>query len=235
VTTKSVYWPEPDIREGLARVAGDEHRHLKVSRTGKGERVELFDGAGRVWTGEVARIERAVTEVRVLGERLEPGPVAELILGQALIRNAAFERVLEKAVEVGVTRIVPFRAARSNDGGQGRTERWHRIVVEAAKQSRHYHLPSLDPVTDLAGVLSIRAGSRLVLAEQREGRLNAAVGDRPVLYLVGPEGGWTDGELDAAGASGFHLVRLGRHIMRAETAAIAGAVLILHELGELSS
>jgi 16S rRNA (uracil1498-N3)-methyltransferase len=96
-------------------------------------------------------------------------------------------------------------------------------------------LPSLDPVTDLAGVLSIRAGSRLVLAEQREGRLNAAVGDRPVLYLVGPEGGWTDGELDAAGASGFHLVRLGRHIMRAETAAIAGAVLILHELGELSS
>ena len=229
---KSVYWPDPEIREGLFSVDGDEHQHLKVSRTGVGEGVEVFDGEGRVWEGQIARLGSASTEIRIRVQRILPPP-AEIILAQALIKNAAFEWVLEKAVEVGVTRIIPFRAQRSNLLGPGRDKRWKRIIVEAAKQSKHYHLPRLEAVTDIEHVLAVDGRSKIVFALESEGPLESALSDAPVVYMIGPEGGWANEELEAARSRGFVVVRLGPHIMRAETAAIVAGGLIAHHLGVL--
>ena len=233
MANKSIYWPNPEPRDGLVHITGDEHRHLRVSRTEPGECVELFDGAGQVWTGEIVEANRSGTRVRMVDGRIVPPPSIEIVLGQALIKNAAFERVLEKAVEVGVTRIVPFGAVRSNVTGQGRVARWSKIIVEAAKQSKHYHLPALDPVTDFDGIFQIEARSKVIFAERCRGKLERALAGAPVLYLIGPEGGWTEGELEAAEARGFRFVRLGSHIMRSETAAIVAAGLIAHHLGVL--
>ncbi len=230
---KSVYWPGLETRDNMVRVTGDEHRHLRVSRTVPGERVELFDGAGRVLTGEMVEGSRAETRFRILDERRVPAPETELAWGQGLIRNAVFERVLEKAVEIGVTRIIPFLAHRSNDRGQGRAARWKKIIVEASKQSKRYHLPRLDPVTDFEGVIRSDARSKIIFTEGREGQLDSAVQGAPVLYLIGPEGGWTDDEVEAASAAGFRSVRLGSHILRAETAAIVAPALIARQLGTL--
>ena len=230
---KSVYCPDPKIHDGVFVVAGDEHRHLKVSRTDVGENVEVFDGGGRVWTGEVASSGRNETHVRIVAERRVPPPDREIVLAQALIKNAAFEWILEKAVEVGVTRIVPFRTDRSNNTGPGREKRWRRIVVEAAKQSKHYHLPRLDAVTELRHVFKMDARSKILFAEQSGGSLESAISGSPVLYFIGPEGGWTLSERETARAHGVQEVRLGSHIMRAETAAIVAGALIAHELGVL--
>jgi 16S rRNA (uracil1498-N3)-methyltransferase len=232
VAIKSVYWPDPEIRGGLLSVDGEEHQHLKVSRTGVGEGVEVFDGEGRVWEGQVARRSSTSTEIRIRVQRSLPPP-AEIILAQALIKNAAFEWVLEKAVEVGVTRIIPFRSERSNVLGPGREKRWKRIIVEAAKQSKHYYLPRLDAVTDIKHVLAVDGGSKIVFALESEGPLESALSDAPVVYMIGPEGGWADEELEAARSRGFVEVRLGPHIMRAETAAIVAGGLIAHQLGVL--
>jgi len=233
MANKSIYWPHPEPRDDLVHITGDEHRHLRVSRTEPGEWVELFDGAGHVWTGEVVEANHAETRARLVDERIVPPPSIEIVLGQALIKNAAFEGVLEKAVEVGVTRIVPFGAVRSNVTCPSRVTRWRRIMVEAVKQSKHYHLPALDPVTDFDGILQIDARSRVIFAERREGNLQRALASAPVLCLIGPEGGWTAGELEAADARGFLSVRLGPHIMRSDTAAIVAAGLIAHHMGVL--
>jgi len=230
---KSVYLPEPNIQDGQITVTDEEHQHLKVGRAEAGEHVEVFDGRGHVWSCVVTDVAKRQTSLRVQDERIFPAPKVGLMLGMALIRTAAFEFALEKAVEVGVTRIMPFFAGRSNVSRVERQERWLRIVIEAAKQSKHFHVPTLEAPRTFEDLFTVPATSRIVLAERDGVPLKSAVLGPPVLFLVGPEGGWTDHELRSAEGAGFKLVSLGSEILRAETAAIVGASLIRYELGDL--
>jgi 16S rRNA (uracil1498-N3)-methyltransferase len=236
MSLKSVYLSAPSIQDNRILIAGDEHRHLVVARAKPDELIEIFDGKGRVWTAAVESVNKRETVARVTASREAAPPRFELILGVAMIRIAAFELALEKVVEVGVTRIAPFTAARSNvEAGhrhERRYDRWQRILVEAAKQSKHYHLPQVDAPRSFAEVLSIPAASKIMFAEREGGSLKSALTGSPVLYLIGPEGGWTDEELSAARKNSFQLVSLGDAILKAETAAIVGASLIRYELGE---
>jgi len=133
-------------------------------------------------------------------------------------------------VEAGVTRIIPMIAARSNAKDGGRRERWQRIIVEAAKQSKRYHLPLLEEPLSFARVLDVEAPTKIVFSERNGSTLKGAIKQAPVLYLIGPEGGWTDEELDAARKHGFTAVGLGSTILKAETAAVVATALIRHEL-----
>jgi 16S rRNA (uracil1498-N3)-methyltransferase len=232
---KSIYLPgaRDHLADGRLSVTGDEHQHLRVSRTGIGEAVEVFDGTGNVWSGEVVGIERSSTRIEVISERAVPPPAVELILAQALIKNAAFELVLEKAVELGVTRIVPVRAARSNETGTGREQRWRRIVVEATKQSKQYWIPLLDPVAPLESALGIEAKTRILFSERGGAPFRETLDGPPALCLVGPEGGWVDGEIAAAREAGFSEAHFTNRVLRAETAAILGMGLVASELGAM--
>ncbi len=229
---RSVYLPQPSFQDDRIQIGGEEHRHLTVARTVKDEEIEVFDGRGHVWIVAVESVGKRDTAGRVLESRHAPKPSAEIILALAMIRAAAFELALEKAVEVGVTRIVPFTAARSNVAPGKRRERWVRIVIEAAKQSKRYHLPALNGVLTFAQAVTIPAVSKIMFAEGGSGSLKSALRGSPVLYLIGPEGGWTDTELAAAREYGFHAVTLGEGILKAETAAIVGGALIRYALGE---
>ena len=231
MSLKSVYLPDAAIDGNLVSISGDEHRHLNVARAAAGEMIEIFDGKGNVWSAVIREVGRRETSVLVTGSRVvepEPHPI---VLGLALIRLAAFELALEKAIEVGVSRIIPFSASRSNVTPADRAGRWQRIIVEAAKQSKRYRLPIIDEPVSFQQVLAVPAASRIVFAEHGGGPLKPALIGSPVLYLIGPEGGWTDVELDAASQKGFALVSLGAGILKAETAAIVGAALIRYELG----
>jgi 16S rRNA (uracil1498-N3)-methyltransferase len=232
MSLKSVYIPDLVAIEqnGMVRIAGDEHHHLVVARAEPGEVLEAFDGKGAVWTLILEAVSKREAVARVREQRSVEPPAYELILGMALIRMAAFEVALEKAVEIGVTRIAPFAAARSNVNVR-RVDRWQKIVIEAAKQSKRYHLPVIDEPAVLEKLLAIPASSKIVFAERGGGSLESAVAGSPAVYLVGPEGGWTDEELAQTQAGGFRAVTLGDGILRAETAAIVGGALIRYELG----
>jgi 16S rRNA (uracil1498-N3)-methyltransferase len=230
MSVKSVYIPEPSIQDHRIRIKDEEHRHLAVGRVEVGETVEVFDGKGSVWVVRVESLTKRETVAAVQESRLVPAPKVALILSLALLRTAAFELAIEKAVEIGVTRIVPFSGARSNVSPGNRQERWARIIIEAAKQSKRYHLPMIDPVTRFDNVLAIPASTKIMFAERDGGPLKSALAGSPALYLIGPEGGWTDQEMSAARERGFHPVSLGDGILKAETAAIAGGVLIRYEL-----
>jgi 16S rRNA (uracil1498-N3)-methyltransferase len=230
---KSVYLPDPAVDNDVIEIAGEEHHHLVVTRAAPGEKVEVFDGRGKVWACAVMAVGKRATSLKVEGSSTIPQPSIELILGQALIRPAAFESALEKAVEVGVTRIIPFVASRSNVK-LSRSDRWQRVIVEAAKQSKHFYLPVVNEPVPFQTILGVSAASRILFAEQGGRRpLKSCLQGSPVLYLIGPEGGWTDDELESANRAGFRAVSLRSGILRSETAALVGAALIRHELGDL--
>jgi 16S rRNA (uracil1498-N3)-methyltransferase len=230
MSIRTVYLASPSFENDHLRIMGDEHRHLKVARAEPDELIEVFDGKGHVWTTAIQSVGKRETIARVTASRTAPPPSVDLSLGMAIIRTAAFEQALEKAVEVGVRRIVPFTAARSNGTPGNRHDRWVRIVIEAAKQSKHYYLPNVDLPASFGEVLTIRASSRIIFAERNGGPLKAALAGSPVLYLIGPEGGWTDEELAEAAKNGFVPVSLGDGILKAETAAAVGGALARYEL-----
>jgi 16S rRNA (uracil1498-N3)-methyltransferase len=231
MSLRSVYLSEPSIEDNRIRIGGEEHRHLGVARAERDEVIEIFDGKGTVWIATVESVGKRETVAAVKDSRKAARDSVELILGLAMIRSAAFELAIEKAVEVGVTRIVPFTASRSNLKPGNRHDRWLRILIEAAKQSKRYYVPALDAPMTFDQVVMIPAASKIMFAEHDGGSLKSALAGLPVLYVVGPEGGWTEQESSAARGSGFHAVSLGAGILKAETAAIVGASLIRYELG----
>jgi len=232
MSLKSVYLPSPQIDNKQIRISGEEHRHLMVSRTKPGEEIEVFDGTGNVWLAAVESTSKRETVATVKAVRVVPPDVFQIRLGLALIRHAAFELAVEKVVELGVTRIAPFIAARSNASPPRTLDRWKRIIVEASKQSKRYRLPLIDEPVRFERIVRINAASKILFAERDGGSLKSALSGSPVAYLIGPEGGWTDSELTVAREQGWGLVSLGEGILKAETAAIAGAALIHHELGK---
>jgi 16S rRNA (uracil1498-N3)-methyltransferase len=161
-------------------------------------------------------------------ERLEardPGPA--ITLCAALVKFDHFEWMIEKATELGVSRILPVAAARSekglDQGARKRLERWRRIALESSQQCRRAHLPEiLDPAA-FGAALQAEASLRLFLDETGGGEpILKALSPAPSgAVFVGPEGGWTEAERGEALAAGWKAVSLGSNILRAETAALA--------------
>ena len=227
---KSVYLPHPEPEGDRLRISGDEHHHLTVGRAAVGETVEVLNGQGGVWTTQVVAVGKKETVVRVVEKRYVERAGPEIILAMSLVKPSAFELALEKSVEVGVTRFIPVIAHRSNSTSSRRSDRWTRIGIEAAKQSKRYYLPAIEAPEKFEDVLNVPAVTKIVFAERGGGPLKSALAGSPALCLIGPEGGWTDEELEAARLKDFHLVGLGDTILRSETAAIVGAALLRYEL-----
>jgi 16S rRNA (uracil1498-N3)-methyltransferase len=138
------------------------------------------------------------------------------------------EWAIEKCTELGVTRIVPVIARRTDahlaTAAAKRVERWRRIAHEAAQQSRRQRVPQIDEAVKLKAALEVETGVRLLLNEnERAKKICDSLSEKPqeVAIAVGPEGGWADEELAQFDAAGWQSVTLGSRILRAETAAIA--------------
>ena len=232
----------PGIRHRQAELTGDDAHHLvRVLRVEAGQTYEIADRAGGVYLAVVseARKNRVVFDV---GEpvALKALPV-NLTLVFALIKFDRLEWIFEKGTELGVAVFQPVIAERSEKGldkaADKRSERWQRIVVEAAQQSRRDDLPEIREVSTLReAVAGGGYGVRLLLDEADEGATVPLLAALPpvearqpadrVALLLGPEGGWTEEERGLAAGAGWKPVSLGPQILRAETAAIAGASLI---------
>jgi 16S rRNA (uracil1498-N3)-methyltransferase len=154
------------------------------------------------------------------------------------VKFDAFEWALEKATELGVSRIVPVAAERSEKAllaaASKRAERWKKILLGAAEQSRRVQIPSLDVLAKAEHVFSIENGDlKLLLSERPDAPslrvlLRGATATNVVL-AVGPEGGWTDEELAVADRAGFRQGSIGELILRTETAVIAALASVNYE------
>lgn len=223
---------------GTARLTGDAAHHLgRVLRAEPGQLYELSD-ANSVF---LARIEQVSTD-RIDFALLEKLPAARASLDVsillAIVKFDRYEWALEKATELGVNTIVPLAAGRSEkalvSAAIKRAARWRKILLESAQQARSLRPPFLGEVTQPAAAFAKNAASLKVLFSERTGAVpvqaifneatSKEIGNVPlrIALAVGPEGGWTDQEFDAASAAGFREASLGSNILRTETAVIAG-------------
>jgi 16S rRNA (uracil1498-N3)-methyltransferase len=220
------------IRGGQAELRGEEARHLtRVLRVEAGQRFEISDNRS-AYLAEVveARGERVVFRVE---EAIEsPAAPVRVTLCAALIKFDRFEWIVEKATELGVERIVPVEAARSERGlfeaARKRSERWERIARESSQQSRRTTLPEIAPAARFEAAVKTEAEVRLFLEEETAPPLLRSIAGKPetAAVLLGPEGGWTGREREVAAAAGWKSVSLGPQVLRAETAAVAALALL---------
>jgi len=209
-------------------VSGEDAHHLsRVLRVEPGQQFEISDGA-KVYLGEVAGVSKSEVRFRVVEELDGGAPLPALTLYVALIKFDRFEWMVEKATEIGVARIIPVEAARTEHGlfaaAGKRVERWRKIARESSQQSRRVAPPFIEEARKLAGMVA--EGCRLRLEEQPGAELllrALPAGQQPVSLLIGPEGGWTDQERTRLDGAGWLPVSLGASILRAETAAIVAA------------
>lgn len=195
-----------------------------VLRMKEGVELVAFDGGGDEVRCVLRVLEKKSATLAVVSREKGLVPLRDITLFIALIKRDNFELVLEKATELGVSRIVPVETARSEKKGFNR-ERSEKILREAAEQSGRATIPELVDVIDIKNIP--HAG--LAVFDPRSevsarGYFNTRMND-PISLLVGPEGGFTDEEIALFRAQNIPIVTTGPTILRAETAAIAALVL----------
>ena len=225
------------FEEDSAILRGDSAHHLaRVLRAETGQLYELSDGQS-VWLARTEKIGKDAVEfalVEKLPARHSPLKITLLL---AIVKFDRFEWAIEKAVELGVDEIVPVAASRSEKGliaaSTKRAERWQKILLESAQQSRRLGVPRLHESAPPREAFQVANGSiGLLLSEQANAKpmrdvLEPLVAEsRPgqiinLALAIGPEGGWTEEEFTLARASRFADVALGENIMRTETAVSA--------------
>jgi 16S rRNA (uracil1498-N3)-methyltransferase len=220
-----------------AILEGDTAHHLgHVLRAQKGQLYELSDGS-RAWLGRIESVSRNRVEFALVEQLPAPEPAAEITLLLAIVKFDALEWALEKATELGVVRIVPLAAARSEKSliaaAAKRADRWRKILLESSQQSRRLRVPELAvQATPSAAFAMQDAGVRVMLSERadaphlREVLVSTATPKTISAVAIGPEGGWTDQELAAGRAAGFCEASLGPLILRTETAVISALSIV---------
>jgi 16S rRNA (uracil1498-N3)-methyltransferase len=234
-------------------LTSDEARHLReVLRLKAGDEAYVFNGAGEEFHCRIEESGRdsAILNIMAAVPPARPESPLSLTLAVALLKGEKFDLVVQKATELGVKRVVPvvtrladIRLRDESDAGK-RVARWQRIALEAAKQSGRAVVPAvMNPITFAELMATDNAGegegSARFMFSERDGQSLEAAREKlqatPIALtaLVGSEGGWTNEELAAASRSGWTIITLGGRTLRAETAAIAVAVLLQHLAGDL--
>jgi 16S rRNA (uracil1498-N3)-methyltransferase len=235
--------PAEAIQGGVVEFGRDQaHQIARVLRLAVGDQVAVLDGTGREWTARLTDATPRRVTAR-LGQEVgrASSPRLPLTLAQVIPRGAAMDLIVEKATELGVTRIVPVEAERSVRRATGRTRRWARIACEAAEQCGRRDLPVLAAPCSLAEWLRQHAAGTPLLA------CHAGPGIAPLAevcrelqpvaaltLLVGGEGGLSPDEVARVTSRGARLVWLGPRLLRAETAALVAVALVQALLGDLA-
>ncbi|MBI5874420.1 MAG: 16S rRNA (uracil(1498)-N(3))-methyltransferase [Deltaproteobacteria bacterium] len=238
-------------KEKIVLMTGRELHHLRdVLRLKKSDKVILFDGKGREFIGIIEAVSK--DEARIVIEKKFDASNKEsrfeITLAQGIARGEKMDIIIQKATELGVSRIIPFVASRvvpKLSGGEyiaKKTKRWQRIALEAAKQCRRDVVPQIEESMSFAEVLSrySHGAEKYIKIIPWEGEEKNKLKDilnvedsSGCVVLIGPEGGFSGDEVVEAKKAGFLPVTLGPRILRTETAAISIVAIIQYELGDI--
>lgn len=236
-----------DIDDAEAVITGYLYRHMaKVLRLKQGTAVKLADGEGGEYEGVIEAIDTTSLRIRIATRETvmvdDAGP--RITIYQGLPKGDKLEYILQKCTELGAAGIVPFAASRSiarisPQRSAGRVDRWQKIAVEAARQSRRATVPRVSLADDLSQVLQLAQHSvRLLLwEEEKTNLLRETLARLPIPdnigILIGPEGGFSSEEAAAATSAGFIPVSMGRRIVRTETASLIILSILQYHWGDI--
>jgi 16S rRNA (uracil1498-N3)-methyltransferase len=207
----------------------EERHHARVLRVREGEEVEVFDALGKNY---LARFESAGS-IAILRETENREPGTENHLAISIIQLEKFEFVLQKGTELGVRSFIPLITDRIEvriERIRGKEERWKKIVLEAVKQSGRSRIPAIEPPTKFDEAIK-REGMKIVFdTDTQTGHRQPATA---ATLFIGPEGGFSERELQLARDSGASFERLGPRRLRAETAAIVALAIVAARSGDI--
>jgi len=231
-------WIADEVSGSRAALVGSHAAHLAiVLRARIGQRFEVASG-GAIRSGQITSVSPERVEFE-LGEEIPAAAIPNITLLLAVFKFDRMEWAVEKCAELGVGRIIPVIARRTDvhlqRAADKRVERWRRLGQQASEQSRRTALVILDKPMRLQDVVPLTAPTRIVLAGSERGvmlkdALQSHSPDEDLLLAVGPEGGWTEDELNMFAQAGWTSASLGSTILRAETAAIAATAIAISEL-----
>ena len=244
------FLPAEEWSDGPLTLTGEEARHCSnVLRCTVGERVAVFDGNGREAGGSIARVSNSEVVVDVQTRGTTPRPPVEVSLCQAVPKGKNMDLIVQKATELGASRIVPLLSDRTvvrlvGDEIEKKRAKWQRVALEACKQCGQNWLPEVAAPVSAMDFLRGAAGGasslQLIAAiDDRARSLKEILADEDgedaasptaASIMIGPEGDFTPAELGAAINAGFRPMSLGPIVLRSETAAIYSLSVLVHEL-----
>ena len=230
-------WIADEVSGSRAFLVGAHADHLaRVLRARVGQEFDITTGS-EVRRGLVIAISADRVEFE-LGDPIPSSPNVQITLLLSIFKFDRMEWAIEKCTELGVARIVPLIARRTEGhlaaAAAKRVERWRRIVLQAAEQSRRSLVPEVWQPLKFKDALTLPGGMRIVLSEfETEIKLKdllQSLHDDEIFIALGPEGGWTNEELTTFREAGWSSASLGSTILRAETATIAAMSIVQSEL-----
>jgi 16S rRNA (uracil1498-N3)-methyltransferase len=240
------YVPQPWIENGMLKIEGDEVKHIrKVLRLKTGDGIVVFDGLGKELEGTIVeeRLSSVVIRIQNIFSSERDSPL-EVTLAQSLLKGEKMDYLIQKATELGVKEIIPFFSSRSvpfleKSRRLKRHYRWEKIAVEASKQCGRGVVPKIESLQDYSDMLQMASTEdlRLILWERERIKLKEVLErskeKRKIFFIIGPEGGFNQLEVDEAKKAGFTPVTLGRRILRAETASLCFLSILQYERGDI--
>ena len=236
--------PKP-FKQEMQITGQDAHHIIDVLRMGSGDQIQIVSDDGISFLGVIAAVSTNTVTVSVkeiLRETHEPDVRISLL--QGLAKGEKMELIIQKAVEIGVADIFPVSMVHSvvlldRSKAEKKVERWRKIAEAAAKQSKRDVIPAVHEVMTLGQVLQKEKWDLLLVAYESENQislkeaLQAHKEAKTIGVIIGPEGGLSNEEVEAAKKCGGIAVSLGRRILRTETAGLVAATAILYETDNL--
>jgi 16S rRNA (uracil1498-N3)-methyltransferase len=239
-----IYQPSPLHFQTLLILDDQASHHLaRVLRASVGDALILFNGQGGEFAAEITAIDKKKVEVKVMefSPREVESPL-HIQLAQGIARGEKMDFIVQKAVELGVSSIVPLITERCNvrldqERQEKRLQHWQSVVISACEQSGRNRLPELSSPYSLEQWLgTVDADYRFVLSPHTDKKLSKApmLPNSKVVLLIGPEGGLSDQEVSLAIENGFTPLNLGPRVLRTETATLAAVSALQTQYGDFS-
>jgi 16S rRNA (uracil1498-N3)-methyltransferase len=234
-----IYQAQP-LATGMIKLDENGSHHLsRVLRAVIGDEIILFNGEGGEYHAVIRHIAKKNVEAEIIKfvDRNVESPV-KIILAQGIARGEKMDFVIQKAVEMGVSEIVPIISERCNvrldkEREQKRLQHWQAVVISACEQSGRNSIPKLHPQIELNQWLqNVKADLKLVLSPHADTKLESVRHATSAVILIGPEGGLSDAEIAESQKNGFAALQLGPRVLRTETAALAALAVLQFAVGD---
>jgi len=228
-------------KDATISLKGELFSALRKREPFPGEIITVQDASGKAFRGRIVELKDDQARVFIFEEMTGPAESPfDLLLFQALPEKERMELIIQKATELGVKGIVPFKSKHSisleeRQASQPKAHRWQQIALKAAKQCRRASMPDVLPYCSFEQALDLARPleSKIILWEKEGTRLASLIRDMPpprsIAVMVGPEGGWAEEEIQQARQEGFCSAGLGGRVLRTETAAIAACAILQYE------
>lgn len=228
------------INGDLATITGGDAKHItNVLRLKQGDWLMITDGYGKRWSSEIITVSQKEVKVKLISSPREQNTDTQVVLAQAIIKHDHFEWIIQKSVELGCSKIIPFSSDRTipklSDVAK-KTTRWQKIADEAAKQCGTSIRPKVEPIVTFQNLIGrLDNFENKILFYEGESKIpferTSVRSGGSTIIIIGPEGGFSANEIELAKKNSLATCGLGPLILRVETAAIAGLTLIQNKLG----